>query len=547
MVVAQAPEATVTMSAGWVERPRLAWALRIVVHVVPPVVGLATSVLIARHLPPASATSIALLWWVFLCAVSTAAIIAADRVVRRLLPLSVLFGLSLAFPDEAPSRYRTALRSGTVSQLAARLDHVRRHGLGSDPGEAARTVVELLGALSVHDRLTRGHAERVRAYARLIGEEVGLRGDDLNRLQWAALVHDIGKLFVPAEILSKPGRLTIAEYEIIQEHPEAGARLVAPLAPWLGGWERGVLEHHEKLDGTGYPQGLVGSEISLAARIIAVADVFDVLTSVRSYKAAMSPAAAKEELIRCAGTHFDPVVVKAFLGVSVTRLRPVIGPLTWLLQVPLIARTPVPHLVATGGSVATGAASGAASLPAAVGTAAAITVGGVVSGTVPTTLPPAPEPVVEPFDAVVEAPEAASHTAGAGGSADGGPGTGRAGEGSGPGTNGTAPETARGSADDGGSPVAGSPSSTAPSSTPTSPPSSAPSPPSSSPPSSAPSSPPTTQASQPSGGQQPGGNAPVEDQQAQAGPEGEQQQTQAAGGDEQGESGTRGRSGSSNR
>ena len=111
---------------------------------------------------------------------------------------------------------------------------------------------------------------------------------------------------------------------------------VAPLADWLGDWVLAVKEHHEKYDGTGYPRGLAGDEISLAARIVAVTDVFDVITSARSYKAPMSGEAARKELIRSAGTHFDPSVVRAFMNVSMGKLRWVMGPVSWLAEVPFI-------------------------------------------------------------------------------------------------------------------------------------------------------------------------------------------------------------------
>ena len=142
----------------------------------------------------------------------------------------------------------------------------------------------LVGALNSHDRLTRGHSERVRAYTKMIAEELKLEPDEIDLLHWAGLLHDIGKLEVPAEILNKPSQPTEEEWEILRTHPEAGMRLVAPLREWLGEWGDAVGQHHERWDGKGYPNGLAETDISFAARIVSVADVFDVITSVRSYK-----------------------------------------------------------------------------------------------------------------------------------------------------------------------------------------------------------------------------------------------------------------------
>ena len=141
----------------------------------------------------------------------------------------------------------------------------------------------------MHDRLTRGHSERVRAYTHMVGEELKITGAELDHLRWSALLHDIGKLLVSAEILNKPGKLTDAEFEAIKQHPEFGRELVAPLVGWLGDSARAVWEHHERWDGWGYPRGIAGTDISLAGRIVAVTDAFDVMTSTRSYKEPISP------------------------------------------------------------------------------------------------------------------------------------------------------------------------------------------------------------------------------------------------------------------
>ena len=296
---------------------------------------------------------------------STVVLFGADRLTRRMLPLAALLGLTLVFPDEAPSRFKIAMRSGGTVELQRRLEQYRRIG-ADEPALAAQRLLELVADLSQHDRLTRGHSERVRAYSQMIGEELGLSEAEIDNLRWAALLHDIGKLEIPFEILNKPDRLTAVEYETIKRHPGIGARLTAPLAGWLGESVRAVGEHHERWDGYGYPNGLRGTDISLAARIVAVADTFDVMTSVRSYKKPGTAAEARAELARCAGTQFDANVVRAFLSISLGKLRLAMGPLSWLTQ---LAFFPTGLAGATGAAPALMAAAGMTA--AALGTAAA--------------------------------------------------------------------------------------------------------------------------------------------------------------------------------
>ena len=135
-------------------------------------------------------------------------------------------------------------------------------------------------------------------------------------------------------------------------HPTYGETLVAPLRAWLGEWIEAVGHHHERWDGTGYPRGLAAGEIPRAGRIVAIADAFDVITSRRSYKEPASTADARAEIVRCAGAQFDPHYVRAFVDVSLTRMRLVVGPLSWLTHAPLLARIPLTQSVgaAMGGS-----------------------------------------------------------------------------------------------------------------------------------------------------------------------------------------------------
>ena len=296
--------------------------------------------------------------WVVLSAAATVFLIAAGKLSRRLLPLATLMRLSLVFPDAAPSRFKLAQRSGTVATLEERLADARRADRERTPLEAAQLLLELIAHLDDHDRLTRGHAERVRAYAQSIGRELGLGRRELELLNWAALLHDVGKLDVPHDVLTKAGRPSDHEWELLRRHPEAGAELAAPLRDWLGEWGDAIEQHHERWDGAGYPHGLAGTDISLAGRIVAVADVYDVLTSSRSYKQAGSSAAARQELARCAGTQFDPAVVRAFLSISIRSRGVVTGPLSWLAHAPVLARIPLTPAatVVSAAAVATGVA-----------------------------------------------------------------------------------------------------------------------------------------------------------------------------------------------
>ena len=324
----------------WGGRPWLAASLRLAAQAIP--IALSVGVVYAASsLVPAPAGSPAglIAWWAALSALATLVFVVVGNVSRRLLPLAALLKLSLVFPDSAPSRFRLALGSGTVATLEERLADARR-GVGADtPTGAAERLLALVALLDSHDALTRGHSERVRAYSQSIGRELALDRGQLELLNWAALLHDVGKLDVPREILAKRGKPTDEEWAFLREHPAAGARLAAPLRDWLGEWGDAIEQHHERWDGRGYPRGLAGTEISLAARIVAVADVFDVITSSRTYKEPSTPSAARMEITRCAGSQFDPEVVRAFLAISVRRGR-LAGALAWVANASVLARLP---------------------------------------------------------------------------------------------------------------------------------------------------------------------------------------------------------------
>ncbi|MCU1369780.1 MAG: hypothetical protein JWO77_974 [Ilumatobacteraceae bacterium] len=275
---------------------------------------------------------------------------------RRVMPLVALLRLSLLFPGPAPSRVALT-RQSTRRELNALTARVLEHGLGETAEVAANTLIRLIAALDAHDRRTRGHSERVRALADLLAEELHLNEHDRDRLRWAALLHDIGKLAVPVEVLRKPGRLSDDEWAMIHAHPAEGDRMLGGLREWLGAFAPVALEHHERWDGTGYPQGLAGEDICFGARVVAVADSYDVMTSVRSYQPRpRSAEAALTEVVDCAGTQFDPQVARAMVNLSGRRLWMVLGPLAWLAQIPFVG--PVASAGIT--SQAVGLGSGAA-------------------------------------------------------------------------------------------------------------------------------------------------------------------------------------------
>jgi hypothetical protein len=253
-------------------------------------------------------------------------------------------------------------------------EHLRRvAGAGDDPGAVAREIIGLVSALDGHDRPTRGHAERVRLFTDLVADEMHLPRPVRDRLRWASLLHDVGKLTVPTEILNKPGKPDESEWEVLKAHPARGREIAAPLLPWLGEAGRVIVEHHERWDGTGYPDGLSGADIGLCSRIVAVADALDVMTAVRAYRRPVSRAAALDELVRCAGGQFDPEVVRAMISVSAPKLRRVQGLLGWLGDIPFVATQAVPAaLVArvAGAAALAIATPGVATLPSADSTPA---------------------------------------------------------------------------------------------------------------------------------------------------------------------------------
>jgi putative nucleotidyltransferase with HDIG domain len=163
----------------------------------------------------------------------------------------------------------------------------------------------------MRDTGTARHSQTVGRYCELMGRELGLSRDRIERMRLAGLLHDIGKIGVPDSILAKPGPLSDEEYEQMRKHPEIGARILG--GSGLDDIRSWVLAHHERPDGRGYPKGLRDSEIPLEAKLLAVGDSYEAMTSDRVYRKAIGIDAARDELIRFRGSQFDPRVVDAFI------------------------------------------------------------------------------------------------------------------------------------------------------------------------------------------------------------------------------------------
>lgn len=175
-----------------------------------------------------------------------------------------------------------------------------------------QTVRTVSLALEMRDPYTTGHQRRVAQLAGAIGRHMGLPPDMVEGIETGSLIHDIGKIHIPAEFLSRPGKLSSEAFQVIKTHPRIGWEIIRNIDfPWPVA--EMVRQHHECLDGSGYPDGLKGDEIILEARIIAVADVFEAIVSHRPYRPALGLAAAVDEIQRNSGNHYDPAVVRACL------------------------------------------------------------------------------------------------------------------------------------------------------------------------------------------------------------------------------------------
>ena len=208
-------------------------------------------------------------------------------------------------PDDLATAERVAAQIGVALENARLVEDMEELFIG--------TVKTLSAAIDAKSPWTKGHSERVTEYALWIGGAIGLNEREMKALSLAGLLHDIGKIGTYESLLDKPERLTPEEYEIVKAHPAKGAEILAPIKQ-LKEVVPGVRSHHERWDGTGYPDGLAGEAIPLFGRILAVADTYDSITADRPYRKSPGQAWAVEEIRRCAGTQFDPKIADTFVG-----------------------------------------------------------------------------------------------------------------------------------------------------------------------------------------------------------------------------------------
>lgn len=235
-------------------------------------------------------------------AILTVPLIAHGRVVGVLQLLNPVGKQGFSRDDER----RMKLFAGP---LAHAIDNARLYA--SQKRMFVETVTALAEAIEKRDPYTGGHVHRVVCYSLLLGAELGLDREELARLRLSATLHDVGKIAIPDRVLNKPAPLDAAEFDIMKRHTLDGAEIVETIQA-LHDVLPGVRSHHERLDGRGYPDGLVDADIPQLARIIAVADTFDAMTTSRPYRAGMAPEVAAAELARGAGTQHCPQVVAAF-------------------------------------------------------------------------------------------------------------------------------------------------------------------------------------------------------------------------------------------
>lgn len=186
---------------------------------------------------------------------------------------------------------------------------------GSNPEWIRSITQSILASLRARDPYTYGHCLRVGSYAGLLAQAAGLTEFEQRAVEFAGMFHDLGKIAIPDSILHKPGRLTSAEEAVMREHPARSVEILTPLKemPLIEAMLPGIRHHHERIDGAGYPDGILGEKIPVSARMILIVDTYDAMTTTRVYRKALPQETAFKELIHFSGRQFDAHLVKIFL------------------------------------------------------------------------------------------------------------------------------------------------------------------------------------------------------------------------------------------
>ena len=235
---------------------------------------------------------------------------ASDYLLKPFEPEQLLDSIRRALLHRHAAQQNAADKEHLEGLVAARTDLLRQ--AIADLEQAYDITLEALGdALDLKDAETEGHSRRVTAYTIALARAIGLKGEELRIVSRGAFLHDIGKMAIPDAILLKPGKLDRQEQAMMREHCARGYQILRKI-PFLQDAAQIVYSHQERFDGTGYPRRLKGDQIVLGARIFSVADTLDAITSDRPYRRANSFEAARREILRCAGTQFDPDVVEVF-------------------------------------------------------------------------------------------------------------------------------------------------------------------------------------------------------------------------------------------
>ncbi|MGW8250009.1 MAG: HD-GYP domain-containing protein [Anaerolineales bacterium] len=202
-------------------------------------------------------------------------------------------------------------RQELITTIRSRLERSHQLLLAQLQQAYSSTLIMLANAIELRDQYTRGHVERVRNHAQIIGVGMGLNNAQMEQIFYGSLLHDIGKIHIPENVLKKTGPLNDGEWVEMRKHPVIGEEMVKDI-PYLKPSIPVIRSHHERWDGKGYPDGLAGEEIPLVARIVTIADALDAMCSRRPYQAALSPDQAYDEILLGSGTKYDPAVVRVF-------------------------------------------------------------------------------------------------------------------------------------------------------------------------------------------------------------------------------------------